>query len=841
MGNSFSRGHLHFQNINFMRKSQKFILLFDEISMKDSALVGGKNGSLGEMYQQLTKLGMNVPDGFAISAYAYKYFIEKTGITKKINALLKRVDTSNLVNLEAISRTIRNLIEKQKMPADLEREIVAVYQKLSRKYSSQRYSAFSPRSSAATGVAVAVRSSATAEDMPGASFAGQGETFLNIKGDKNLIRAVKKCMSSLFTARSISYRVDKKIKHEKVLISVGIQIMVRSDRASSGVIFTIDTETGFDKAIIVNGSWGLGEIVVQGKVIPDEFIVFKPTLEQGYKAIISKELGKKNEKIVYKAGGGVKEIKTNNIEKSNFILNDSEILTLGKWAKLIEEHFSKTYGKYQPMDIEWAKDGKTGKLFIVQARPETVHSFQSHKIIETYVLKGKGRVIVSGQSIGTKIGSGKARIILDAKNIRQFKAGEVLITDMTDPDWEPIMKIASAIVTDKGGRTSHAAIVSRELGIPAIVGAVNATRKIKTGKEIIVDCSSGEIGRVMEGKIRFLIKKFKFHRFPKTKTKLMINLGNPDEAFSLANLPHRGVGLAREEFIIASYVKIHPQALCDWPKLPKDIKSKIDKLTVGFKDKKEFFIQNLVWGIAKIAAAFWPEEVIVRFSDFKTNEYRGLIGGELYEPPEENPMIGWRGASRYYDSKYQRAFLMEVEAIRRVRDVLGLKNVVPMVPFCRTIEEGKKVLGLIKKGGLDINFPRRSASGQRKSATKVYVMCEIPSNIILAKEFLNIFDGFSIGSNDLTQLTLGLDRDSAIVAHVGNEKNPAVLKSLAEVIKVARKMKKYSGICGQAPSDYPDIAEFLVKQGITSISVNPDVLIKTLLLVSKIERKSRNL
>ena len=709
----------------------------------------------------------------------------------------------------------------------------------------------------------AVRSSATAEDLPGASFAGEHETYLNIRGEKELLQAVKSAMASLFTDRAISYRVDKKFDHFKVALSVGVQKMVRSDLGCSGVMFTLDTESGFKDVVLINGSWGLGEMIVQGEVTPDEFLVFKKT-----NAIIGKKLGVKNRKMIYgnAAAPGIKNTKiiaASRKEKEAFVLSDAEILKLARWGILIEEHYSKKSGKWTPMDMEWAKDGKTGELFIVQARPETIHALRDFSKIKEYVLsdvKGQmSNVLVKGASVGSKIAVGKARVILDAKNVGQFKAGEVLVTDMTDPDWEPIMKIASAIVTDKGGRTSHAAIVSRELGIPCIVGSENATKKIKTGQEITVDTAGSE-GFVYDGTLKFKIIEHDIKKFQsappaggqRIKTKIMMNIATPETAFEKSFLPNDGVGLAREEFIIAGDIGIHPMALINYNNLKsqisrlrqgfggqanlknkpqklnlKKIINEIDKKTIGYKDKTRFYVDKLAFGIAKIAAAFYPKPVIIRFSDFKTNEYRTLIGGELYEPSEENPMIGWRGASRYYHPNFAAAFILELKAVKKVREEMGLDNVEVMVPFCRTTEEGEKVLEIIDKFGLRKNKATpRQAQGDKN--LKVFVMCEIPANVILADEFLKIFDGMSIGSNDLTQLTVGIDRDgNEMIRGITNENDESVKKLISDVIKKCRAKKKYIGICGQAPSDIEGFAEFLVEQGIDSISLNPDTVIKT--------------
>lgn len=802
--------------------NKKFILDFKEISLKDLSEVGGKNASLGEMIKTLEPLGVNVPHGFAITASAYNYFLENSksknqefkNLKDYIKNILNTIDTRNIIDLAKKGKLIREAILSVQFPQNLESEIVLAYRALEKKYYKN--------------VDVAVRSSATAEDLPGASFAGEHETYLNIRGEKELLKAVKAAMASLFTDRAISYRVDKGFDHFKVLISIGVQKMVRSELGASGVAFTLDTESGFSNVVLINGVWGLGEMIVQGKVIPDEFLVFKPLIDSKYKPIISKKLGKKDQKMVYFEPKGIstkntKVINTNKKEKETFVLNDEEILTLAKWCALIEKHYTQKHKKWTPMDIEWAKDGKTKKLYIVQARPETIHSQRNFSEITEYKLKEKGEVIAKGISVGNKISSGIAKVILNIKDISEFRPGEILITDMTDPDWEPIMKIASAIVTDKGGRTSHAAIVSRELGIPCIVGAVNATSKIKTGDKITVDTTAEE-GIVYKGILKYEITKHNLLKLPKLKTKIMINIATPETAFQKSFLPNDGVGLAREEFIIASQIGIHPNALINYKNLDIKLKKAIDKKTIGYKNKVQFYIDTLAYGIAKICAAFWPKPVIIRFSDFKTNEYRELLGGDLYEPFEENPMIGWRGASRYYHPNFKDSFRLELLAIKKVREEMGLNNLEVMVPFCRTQEEGMRVLELISNEGL-------LSSG---SKLKVYVMCEIPSNVLLADEFLKIFDGMSIGSNDLTQLVLGIDRDgNEMIRRIANENNEAVKKMISEVIQKCKKHKKYIGICGQAPSDFPDFAEFLIKSGIESISLNPDAVIKTILKLAK--------
>jgi len=793
-----------------MFSAKKFILWFNQITIKDIPKVGGKNASLGEMYQKLSPHGMEVPNGFAVTAQAYFYLLKKTGLRRQIKRILADLDTHDLKNLMSKGQQIRELILKAELPKDLQQQIIAAYQKLEKQYRKN--------------VDVAVRSSATAEDLPDASFAGQQETFLNIRGQQALLDACRRCFASLFTNRAISYRADKKFDHFKVGLSIGIQKMVRSDLACSGVMFTIDTESGFRGTVLINGSWGLGENIVQGKVNPDEFSVFKPTLEKGFKPIIAKKLGSKKIKMIYTQQGEavVKDVPTPKADQRKYILTDKEVLKLAEWGMLIENHYKR------PMDIEWAKDGQSKKLFILQARPETVLAGKSASILEEYKLKKPGKLIVKGAAVGAKIAAGKTNVIKSVKEIQKFKAGEILVTDMTDPDWEPIMKIAGGIITNRGGRTCHAAIVSRELGIACIVGTEEATKKIKTGQNITISCAEGEVGYVYEGILPFEVKKTNLKKLKRPKTKIMMNVGQPDVAFSASFIPNDGVGLAREEFIINNHIKIHPLALLHFNKL-KDKRAKkiIKDLTEGYKDKGQYFVDKLAEGTAQIAAAFYPKEVIFRLSDFKSNEYANLIGGKQFEPLESNPMIGWRGASRYYSPNYQAAFELECQALRKAREVMGLDNIKVMVPFCRTVEEGKKVIEVMNKQGLK----------QGKNGLEFYVMCEIPSNVILAEEFCEIFDGFSIGSNDLTQLTLGVDRDSALVAHVYDERNAAVKKLITQVVKVAKAKKRKIGICGQAPSDFPDFAQFLVKLGIDSISLNPDTVIKTTLDILETEKK----
>jgi len=774
-------------------------MFFSEIRKKDVPIVGGKNASLGEMYTQLTQKGINIPNGFATTADAYKYFLSYNGIDKKIAEIFAKIDLNKLEDVQKAGKLCRNLTMKSKFPDDLRREIIEAYEKLCEEYGED--------------TDVAVRSSATAEDLPDASFAGQHESYLNIKGNENVLEAVKSCYASLFMDRAIAYRRDKGFDQLSIYLSAVIQKMVRSDIGSSGVMFTLDTDSGFDKVVLINSIWGVGELIVKGRITPDKFFIFKPT-----GAIINKEMGRKNRKMIYRESGGIKEVDTTKEEKEKYAITDEEALTLAKWGCIIEEHYQ------SPQDIEWAKDGKTGELFIVQSRPETVHSLKDKekRTYKEYTVDSVAKPIITGISIGDKVSKGVVRVITDVKKMGDFKKGEILVTKMTDPDWNAILTMSSAVITDEGGKTCHSAIISRELGIPAIVGTKDATKKLKTGDIVTVDCSSGQIGRVLEGDVPFSVKEYNLEEMPQINTKITLNIGAPDTAFKASFLPNDGVGLAREEFIIAEKVRIHPMALIDYDNvlLTKEEREIADDLTREYSDKKEYFIYELAEGIAQIAAAFYPKKVIVRFSDFKTNEYRNLIGGRLFEGEESNPMLGFRGACRYIDKSFQPAFEMECKAIKRVREVFGLTNVCVMVPFCRTVEEGKQVVDLIREFGLNDDVP-------------VYVMCEIPSNVILAEQFLEIFDGMSIGSNDLTQLTLGLDRDNGGLAHIGNENNEAVKKLIRRVIKICKEKNKYCGICGQAPSDYPEFAKFLVEEGIESISLNADTVIKTIMELGK--------
>jgi pyruvate,water dikinase len=812
---------------------KKFILWFSEIGINDVPLVGGKNASLGEMYRKLESKGIRVPNGFAITAYAYRYFLKYAGIEEEIKKILKGLDTHDLSNLIRKGREVREVITHAEIPPDLTQAIYSAYDKLAAEFSDQDLA----------NVDVAIRSSATAEDLPDASFAGQQDTFLNIRGRLSVLDACRKCFASLFTNRAISYRHDKGFGQFDVALSIAVQKMVRSDSAYSGVIFSIDTETGFKDAVFVTAAYGLGENVVQGAVNPDEFYVFKPTLKMGKRAIISRKAGDRDIKMVYSMedDATVKNIPTTLAERHRYVLEEDEILKLAEWACIIEEHYSKEAGFFRPMDIEWAKDGDgvnvgTGELFIVQARPETIHSQKDKNTYENYHLLENGEILTTGTAVGTKVGQGTANVIQSTLEMDRFKPQQVLVTSMTDPDWEPLMKTAAAIVTNKGGRTCHAAIVSRELGIPCVIGTGNGDEVIKTGDDITVSCCEGETGYVYKGLIKYDIETFNLKDIPKTQTKIMMNVGIPEKAFTQGLIPNDGVGLAREEFMINSHIGIHPLALLEYDKLREKAKTdqkiagvvyKIDQITAVYDDKRRFFIDKLAEGISRIAAGFYPNDVIVRLSDFKTNEYANLLGGYLYEPKENNPMIGWRGASRYYDEDFMPAFELECLALHKARSEVGLTNIKAMIPFCRTPEEGKKVIKIMKKFGLV----------QGEEGLEIYVMCEIPSNVICADQFADIFDGFSIGSNDLTQLALGLDRDSSLVSHIYDERNEAVKRLVAQVIEVAKKKGKKIGICGQAPSDFPDFAEFLVECGIDSMSLIPDTVIKTRLAVAKKEKE----
>ena len=842
------------------------VMWLDELTIDDIAIAGGKNASLGEMIKNLSPLGINIPYGFVVTSTAYYRFIEYNGLDSAIRTALEGLNVKDVSDLSRRGYEVRELIKGGEFPPDLENLIKDYYHKLSEKYSTHA-------------VDVAVRSSATAEDLPDASFAGQQETYLNVVGAENVLTAIKNCFASLFTDRAISYRESFGFDHFKVGIAVGVQKMVRSDVGASGVMFTIDTESGFRDVVVINAIYGLGELIVQGMVTPDEYMVFKPTFQQGYSAIIEKKLGKKDRKMVY--GTGEDRTKIINVpisDQKKFTLEDEEILKLAEWAILIEKHYSERKGRWTPMDVEWAKDGILGELFIVQARPETVHSQRQSNIIKVYKIlepehERSQKRLVEGIAVGDKIATGRVRVLFDLKDAEDFKEGEVLVTDITDPDWEPIMKKASAIVTNRGGRTAHAAIVARELGIPAVVGTGRATEVLKEGQDVTVSCSEGETGYVYEGALKFDVEEINVEEFPRPKTRIMMNVGNPESAFRHASIPNDGVGLAREEFIIANYIKIHPLALIHYDDIKelynklsslglvdergfapfraiyahangalkeklakgkekrninlKRLLDDIDRYTFGYDDKITYYVKKLSYGIAKISSAFYPNPVIVRFSDFKSNEYANLIGGQLFEPDEENPMIGWRGASRYYSPVFREAFAMECQAILRVRNKMGLTNTKVMIPFCRTPEEGERVLEVMESAGLK----------KGENGLEVYVMAELPSNVVLADVFADIFDGFSIGSNDLTQLTLGIDRDSGLVAHLYDERNEAVKRFISQIIRTAREKGKKIGICGQAPSDFLDFAEFLVEQGIDSISLNPDSVLRTMIAISEMEKR----
>ncbi len=791
---------------------------FRNLDMKSVPQVGGKNASLGEMFQRLTEKGIRVPDGFATTAEAYKQFLLENELRSFIRDTLKGINVSSLSDLQRRGAKIRQAILDAKLPDELVLDIRQAYRELSQKEGRGKP------------VDVAVRSSATAEDLPGASFAGQQESFLNIRGEEALLEAIQKCYASLFTDRAIVYRVEQGFDHLKVSLSAGVQKMVRSDKASAGVMFTIDTESGFKDAVLINAAWGLGESVVQGKVSPDQYYVFKPLLEERtYDPIISRRIGSKKNKIIYntKPKPPVKTVEVPIKERKLPCLTDKEILTLARWGVEIEKYYSKLAKEERPMDIEWAKDGVDKKLYIVQARPETVQAGKDLNVLETYKLKKRGKILAEGLAIGSRIGKGTVRIIKDVKSLKTFHDGDVLVTRMTDPDWVPIMKRAGAIVTDSGGRTCHAAIVARELGTPAVVGTKDASKKLKNGMKVTVSCAEGDVGYVYQGILPFDVDRTDLKGLKKPKTDIMMNIAQPDLAFGHSFIPNSGVGLARTEFIFTDFIKVHPLALIHEKKIKdKALKKRIAEITYPYSDNKAFFIDKLAEGIAMLAAGFYPNDVIVRTSDFKTNEYASLVGGSLFEPEEANPMIGWRGASRYYDPKYKEAFILECKAIKKVREEMGLTNVVVMIPFCRTPEEGKAVLKTMAEAGL--------AKG--KKGLRVFVMIEIPSNIILAEKFADIFDGFSIGSNDLTQLTLGVDRDSELVSRIYDELNPAVLESIRHVINIAKKKRVKIGICGQAPSDYPEFAKFLVRERIDSMSLNPDSVIKTTLDVLKVEQ-----
>lgn len=797
---------------------RQFVRRFAELGIDEVSSVGGKNASLGEMYRELTVKGIKVPNGFATTAAAYRHYLEHNHLHGRIASALASLDVTDVDALGVTGARIRSWINGGEMPADLAAEICAAYEELAVEYG--------------TDPDVAVRSSATAEDLPDASFAGQQETYLNIRGAEHLLRACKRVFASLFTDRAISYRVDKGFDHMSVALSLGVQKMVRADKGTSGVIFTLDTESGFRDVVFITAAYGLGENVVQGVVNPDEFYVFKPTLTDAYRPIVKRHLGDKALKMVYREGSADR-VTTQNVsvpenERAQFAISDDEVLQLARHACAIERHYSDRAGRPVPMDIEWAKDGVSGELFIVQARPETVHSARPPSVIENYVLEARGTMLAKGKSVGNKIATGRARIILEAQHIGELQAGEVLVTDITDPDWEPVMKIASAIVTNRGGRTCHAAIVARELGISAVVGTGDATRAIQSGQTVTVSCAEGENGYVYEGQLPFHTETYDLGTIGRPKTKLMLNVGNPEQAFAFSALPNDGVGLARLEFIINTNIRVHPRALLEYESLDSRLREDIDRTIAGYPGPREFYIGRLAEGVATIAAAFYPKPVIVRLSDFKSNEYAALIGGEAFEPKEENPMLGFRGASRYPSEDFAACFALECAAINKVRDEMDLTNVAVMIPFVRTVDEAADVLELLKKEGL--------ARGEK--GLKVYLMCEIPANALLAEKFLKYCDGFSIGSNDLTQLTLGVDRDSERLSGY-DERNEAVLQLMDLAIRSCKKHHKYIGICGQAPSDFPEITRWLVDAGIDSISLNPDSILRMTQVVLEAEKDMR--
>jgi pyruvate, water dikinase len=789
---------------------------FAEINMDDVPLVGGKNASLGEMYSALSSLGIKVPNGFTITADGYRHFIRYNKLQDKIAQALAGLDTHDVAGLAAAGASIREMIMHGDMPGDLIEQICRGYEELAKEYGPNPD--------------VAVRSSATAEDLPGASFAGQQETYLNIRGARNLVTTCRQVFASLFTDRAISYRVDTGFDHLDVALSIGVQKMVRSDIGCSGVMFTIDTETGFRDAVFITAAYGLGENIVQGKVNPDEYYVFKPALEKGFRPIIKRQLGDKAIKMIYTsdamAGISTRNVHVQREGREKFALTDDEVLELARYGVVIDQHYTKRAGRPTPMDIEWAKDGKTNELFILQARPETVQSVSDAHFRETFILKTRGNILARGKSVGQRIATGNARVILEAAQMGDLNAGEILVSDITDPDWEPVMKIAAGIVTNRGGRTCHAAIVARELGIPAVVGCGDATQVITTGQAITVSCAEGDTGFIYDGAQEFTRQRIDLSHIKHPQTSIMVNIANPEQAFEVSRLPCDGVGLARLEFIINTSIRIHPRALLEYDTLDRETKKQIDEICAGYPDRRTFYIQRLAEGIGMIAAAFHPRPVIVRFSDFKSNEYASLIGGSSFEPDEENPMLGFRGAGRYYSEQFEECFILECQAIKTVREIMGLDNVAVMIPFVRTVEESMNVLKLMTGQGL-----KRGEQG-----LKIYMMCEIPANALLADEFLQHFDGFSIGSNDLTQLTLGVDRDSSLVTSF-DERNPAVLSLMEMAIKACRKNRKYIGICGQAPSDYPEIARWLVQHGIDSVSLNPDSVLSITQVINDIEQQ----
>jgi pyruvate,water dikinase len=802
----------------------RYVKWFNEIGIEDVLEVGGKNASLGEMYQNLTAEQVRVPNGFAITATAYNTVLDTNGALEKLHAQLDDLDPDDVEQLQVRGKACRDIVYNCTLPDDLKSEILQGYDALKKEYGEN--------------VSLAVRSSATAEDSPEASFAGQNDTYLNVTSPEALLDAYKRCLASNFTDRSIHYKFDNGFDCFKVELCVVVMKMVRSDIGASGVMFSIDTETGFKDVVFINATYGLGENVVQGTIDPDSFYVHKPTFKNGHRAVLKRRLGKKELKMVFTdtlntdniAVEYTKNIQTPDEARKQFCITDDDVMILADYAIKVEDHYSQEAGYRKPMDMEWAKDGIDGFIYMVQARPETVESQKKGNILEMYHLKETGKLLVSGRAVGTKIGQGKVHYITDVAHLSDFKPGEVLVTDTTTPDWEPVLKTAAAIITTRGGRTCHAAIVSRELGIPAIVGTDNATEVLQDGQEVTVSCADGENGHVYEGLLDFEVIKTDLSHLPKTKTQIMMNLGNPDIAFSLSSLPVDGIGLARMEFIINEYIKAHPMALVHPEKVDEATKIQLESLSKAYKNMEEFFIKTLSEGVATIAATVYPNPCVVRMSDFKSNEYATLLGGKFFEPDEANPMIGFRGAARYAHPAYEEGFALECAAMKRVRDEMGFTNVILMIPFCRRVNEGRRVIDTMAKYGLK----------RGKNGLKVYVMCEIPNNIISIDAFSEIFDGFSIGSNDLTQLTLGVDRDSEIVAFDYDERDPGVMKMIEMAVQGAQRNKRHSGICGQAPSDYPDVAEYLVKLGIDSISLNPDSVLKTIQDVVKLEKKLEN-
>jgi pyruvate,water dikinase len=802
-------------------RMSKYIKWFREIGIEDVAEVGGKNASLGEMYQNLTSEGVRVPNGFAVTSTAYKYVLDYNNAWQKLHKLLDNLDVNSVNTLQKAGKECREIVYNATLPDDLKEDILVSYNKLKEEYGEE--------------LSLAVRSSATAEDSPEASFAGQNDTYLNIKTEDELLDSYKRCLASNFTDRSIHYKYDHGFDYLKVYLSVVVMKMVRSDLGASGVMFSLDTETGFRDVVFINAALGLGENIVQGAINPDAFYVHKPTFKKGFRAVLKRSLGSKEKKMVFSdsinlhniAVEYTKNIATTQEERNHFCISDDDVMVLTDYAIKIEEHYSKKAGYSKPMDMEWAKDGIDGELYIVQARPETVQSQKKGNVLETYHLKEKGKVLVSGQAIGTKIGQGKVHYITSVEELDTFKAGEVLVADTTNPDWEPVMKIAAAIVTNKGGRTCHAAILSRELGIAAVVGCDNATEVLKDAKDVTVSCAEGEEGHVYEGLLKYEVIQTDLSALPKTKTEIMMNLGNPDIAFSLSSLPVDGIGLARMEFIINEYIKAHPMALKHPEKVDEETREKLEELTRAYESMEDFFVKTLSEGVATIASAVYPKPCVVRMSDFKSNEYATLLGGSLFEFKEDNPMIGFRGASRYAHPRYEEGFALECAAMKRVREVMGFENVILMIPFCRRVQEGKKVLETMAKYGLK----------QGENGLKIYVMCEIPNNVIQIDNFSKLFDGFSIGSNDLTQLTLGVDRDSEVVAFDYDERDEGVKEMIRLAVEGCKRNKRHSGICGQAPSDYPEMAEYLVRLGIDSISLNPDSVLRTIENIGKLENK----